>query len=144
VRKLHGLPEIALIDMGDFVGGMLKYLRFHPVESVTVAGGVAKMAKLGQGLLDLHSRRGEVDLRWLSRQAPEGALREAIAGANTAKHAFDLAQAAGFDLAGPVARAAWETAAKALGAGAAKLEIAVFDRDGALKATTGLRHVSPR
>src|SRR5207302_6207984 len=27
VCKLHDLPEIALIDMGDFVGGMLKYLR---------------------------------------------------------------------------------------------------------------------
>ena len=27
VQKLHGLPETALIDMGDFVGGMLKYLR---------------------------------------------------------------------------------------------------------------------
>jgi cobalamin biosynthesis protein CbiD len=25
-QKLYGLPEIALIDMGDFVGGMLKYL----------------------------------------------------------------------------------------------------------------------
>ena len=31
MQKLHGLPEIALIDMGDFVGGMLKYLRRHPV-----------------------------------------------------------------------------------------------------------------
>jgi cobalamin biosynthesis protein CbiD len=27
VRRLYGLPEIALIDMGDFVGGMLKFLR---------------------------------------------------------------------------------------------------------------------
>ena len=27
VQKLYDLPEIALIDMGDFVGGMLKYLR---------------------------------------------------------------------------------------------------------------------
>ena len=30
VRKLYGLSDIALIDMGDFVGGMLKYLRRHP------------------------------------------------------------------------------------------------------------------
>jgi cobalt-precorrin-5B (C1)-methyltransferase len=142
-QKLHNLPEIALIDMGDFVGGMLKYLRVHPVPDVTVAGGVAKMAKLGQGLLDLHSRRGEVDLGWMARLAPEG-LRERIAEANTAKHAFDLADEAGFDLGAPVAEAAWETAARALGAGAERLEVAVFDRDGALKATTGLRHVSPR
>src|SRR3984885_8017245 len=69
VQKLYGLPEIALIDMGDFVGGMLKYLRRHPVARVTIAGGMAKMTKLGQGLLDLHSRRGEIDLRWLSERA---------------------------------------------------------------------------
>ena len=67
VAALYRLPDSALIDMGDFVGGMLKYLRRHPVPWVTVAGGMAKMTKLGQGLLDLHSRRGEVDLDWLSR-----------------------------------------------------------------------------
>src|SRR5579863_4945003 len=148
VRRLHGLPEVALIDMGDFVGGMLKYLRVHPVADVTIAGGVAKISKLGQGLLDLHSRRGEVDLGWLAARAREagagGLLAESIAAANTAKHAFDLA--AGFELAAVVAEAAWTTAAKAAGAGARRLEIAVFDRDGALLATTGLRalHDNPR
>ena len=60
-QKLYGFPEIALIDMGDFVGGMLKYLRSHPVPRVTIAGGVAKMTKMAQGLTDLHSKRGEVD-----------------------------------------------------------------------------------
>ena len=60
-QKLYGLPEIALIDMGDFVGGMLKYLRAHPVPRVTIAGGVGKMTKLAQGLTDLHSKRGAVD-----------------------------------------------------------------------------------
>ena len=142
VQKLHGLPEVALIEMGDFVGGMLKYLRAHPIEDVTVAGGVAKMSKLGQGLLDLHSRRGEVDLGWLAALVPGASIAEA----NTAKHAFDLAATAGVDLARPVAQAAWKTSAKALGAGARRLEVAVFDRDGKLLATTGLRelHASPR
>ena len=148
VQRLHGLPETALIDMGDFVGGMLKYLRAHPVEDVTVAGGVAKMSKLGQGLLDLHSRRGEVDLGWLARaRARRAALGEAIAGANTAKHAFDLAAAAGFDLADAGRRGRLGDGGAARSARAReRLEIAVFDRDGALLATTGLRalHVSPR
>jgi cobalt-precorrin-5B (C1)-methyltransferase len=61
VQKLHALQESALIDMGDFVGGMLKYLRRNPVARVTVAGGMGKMTKLGQGVLDLHSRRGGLD-----------------------------------------------------------------------------------
>ena len=31
IRALYGLPDHALIEMGDFVGGLLKYLREHPV-----------------------------------------------------------------------------------------------------------------
>ena len=135
VQKLHGLPDIALIDMGDFVGGMLKYLRQHHVRDVTVAGGVGKISKLGQGLLDLHSRRGEVDLGWLGALAGEPELGHA----NTAKHAFDIAAAKGLNLAAKVADAAWLTAARALGEGAERLEVVVFDRDGALLASTGLR-----
>ncbi len=30
-QAFYGLPETALIDMGDFIGGMLKYLKSHPV-----------------------------------------------------------------------------------------------------------------
>ena len=78
--------------MGDFVGGMLKYLRRHPVPRVTVAGGMAKMTKLGQGLLDLHSRRGEVDLAWLGQLSVaaggDPALGERMAASNTALEAF--------------------------------------------------------
>src|SRR5271165_6778241 len=91
IAQLSSLPEPALIDMGDFVGGMLKYLRRNPVPRVTVAGGIAKMTKLGQGLLDLHSRRGEVDLGWLSRVALErggdAGLAARIAASNTAMEA---------------------------------------------------------
>ncbi len=136
VRALHALPETALIEMGDFVGAMLKYLRRHPIARVTIAGGFAKMTKLGQGLLDLHSRRGEVDLGWLAERCREiGADADFVVRvkcANTAKEAADLAAAIGLDLPAEVAKAAWRTAAKALSGSAAALEIAIFDRDGVL------------
>ena len=76
-QKLYDLPEVALIDMGDFVGGMLKYLRIHPVPRVTIAGGVAKITKLAQGLTDLHSKRGVVDRALLATlaQAAGGSAR---------------------------------------------------------------------
>ena len=74
VQKHHGLHEVALIDMGDFVGGMLKYLRNHPVQRVTIAGGVAKMTKLAQGMLDLHSKRGAADLDALASVAASVAV----------------------------------------------------------------------
>ena len=62
----YDLPEIALMDMGDFVGGMLKYMRRNPVANLTIAGGFAKMAKLGQGAIDLHSARSQVDFTALA------------------------------------------------------------------------------
>jgi cobalt-precorrin-5B (C1)-methyltransferase len=136
VQALHQLPETALIDMGDFVGGMLKYLRAHPVRRVTVAGGVAKMTKLAQGRLDLHSKRGEVDLASLADLASEAggspALAEGILGANTAAQAFDLARSNGTALGDVVAARAWSVAADVLRDADTELEIVLFDRQGAL------------
>lgn len=135
VAALYGLDEIALIDMGDFVGGMLKYIRRHPVARVTVAGGFAKMTKLGQGLLDLHSRAGAVDLDWLAGLVPDPAVARAVAGANTALEALSLCAAAGIDIAAAVARAAHRTAAAVVEGSPVTVDIAVFDRDGKLLAT---------
>ena len=72
VQKLYGLPEIALIDMGDFVGGMLKYLRAHPVPRVTIAGGVGKMTKLAQGLHRPALQARRVDHARAGRIRPSG------------------------------------------------------------------------
>ncbi|WP_036255672.1 cobalt-precorrin-5B (C(1))-methyltransferase [Methylocapsa acidiphila] len=139
-QALHRLPETALIEMGDFAGAFLKYLRRHPIPRVTIAGGFAKMTKLGQGLLDLHSSRGAVDLAWLAERCraigAEADLITRVAGANTAKEAADLALANNVDLPAEVAKAAWTTAAKALRGAAIGLEIAVFDREGGLLART--------
>lgn len=140
IARLYNLPETALIEMGDFVGGMLKYLRRHAVPRVTVAGGMAKMTKLGQGLLDLHTRRGAVDLQWLSQLSiaagGDGALAARIVAANSAMEVFGLAADNGIDLAACVAQAAWRTAAHALGDGAG-LDVVIFDRTGALLARHG-------
>jgi cobalt-precorrin-5B (C1)-methyltransferase len=136
VRELHGLSDVALIDMGDFVGGMLKYLRKHPLPRVTLAGGVAKMTKLAQGLTDLHSKRGEVDLAllaWLAQGAGSSkVLCGRIAGANTAAEAFGLAQAEGIALGDAVARAARQTAASIVEGCDIDVEVVLFDRDGVL------------
>jgi cobalt-precorrin-5B (C1)-methyltransferase len=42
VQQLHHLPDSALIDMGDFVGGMLKYPASPSSPKVTVAGGLPR------------------------------------------------------------------------------------------------------
>jgi cobalt-precorrin-5B (C1)-methyltransferase len=145
IRAHYDLPEHALIDMGDFVGGLLKYLRSHPVPRVTIAGGPAKMAKLAQGLLDLHSKRGSVDLLALAAGVVEAdgptGLAESIASANSGLHAFELAAASGFDLAALIAEGAWATAARALSGARMELEIVVVGRDGRILASSGVREV---
>jgi cobalt-precorrin-5B (C1)-methyltransferase len=136
IAKMYNLPDSALIDMGDFVGGMLKYLRAHPIPHVTIAGGVGKMTKLAQGLLDLHSARGSVDLSALATLARDAGGSEALAmrivGSNTAAEAFGYARADGIALGDAVAKKAWATAADVLRDTPIELEIAVFDRDGSL------------
>lgn len=144
VQALHGLSEVALIEMGDFAGGLLKYLRTHPVRRVTIAGGVAKMTKLGQGRLDLHSKRGEADLAALARCTDDPALQARIAAANTVAEAFAHAAAAGVALGDTVASAAWRTAAEALHPAEIELEIVLFDRTGALAGRAAFAPVHAR
>jgi cobalt-precorrin-5B (C1)-methyltransferase len=141
VQRLHGLSETALIEMGDFAGGMLKYLRRHPVARVTVAGGFAKMTKLGQGLLDLHSRSGSVDREWLAALlTASGAPGDLIAlarSANTAQQVLEAAETHAVPLADRVAEAAWHTASNALGNAPIALDVVVFARDGRLAGRWG-------
>jgi cobalt-precorrin-5B (C1)-methyltransferase len=132
-QRLYGLPEIALIDMGDFVGGMLKYLRRHPVPRVTIAGGVAKMTKLAQGFTDLHSKRGAVDLVELANVVAaaggSGELCTRIMAANTTAQAFAHAQAEGIALGELVALSAQETAAGLVVGRNIDIEVVIFDRE---------------
>lgn len=135
-QKLHSLHEVQLIDMGDFAGGMLKYLRDHPVPRVTIAGGVAKMTKLAQGMLDLHSSRGPADLDALAAVAEQAgasaALLARIRSANTVAEAFSLAAGEGVPLGDAIASAGWTTAAAVLKGTGVELELLVFNRDGQL------------
>ncbi len=126
VQKLYNLPEEALIDMGDFVGGMLKYLRKNPVEKVTIAGGFGKITKLAQGLLDLHSRSGQVDLEFLANVAGI----EEIKHANTAQHALEIAGEKAGELSQKIAKLAHTTAQQLIADTGIKLEIIIFDREG--------------
>lgn len=131
VRRVYGLDEASVVDMGDFVGGMLKYLDRHPVARLTIAGGFAKLTKLAQGHLDLHSGRSQVDFDALAELArtlgaPEAVVRS-VRGANTASEALSIA--ADLPLGDAVAAAARETALSRLSSAVA-LDVLVVDRQG--------------
>jgi cobalt-precorrin-5B (C1)-methyltransferase len=138
VARYYGLSESALVEMGDFVGGMLKYLRSHPVPRVTIAGGFAKMCKLAQGCLDLHSARTTLDFRRLARVAAEAgastAIEIQIAEANTALEALHIATLHQLPIADKIAQQAKETALTILGSAPIAVDIFVVDREGALLA----------
>lgn len=87
VQALYGLPDHAMLDMGDFSGGMLKYLVKHPIQRVTIGGGIGKMTKLAQGAMDLHSARSQVDFAGLAHMMDDPRL----AAANTALDALNMA-----------------------------------------------------
>ncbi|WP_323783698.1 cobalt-precorrin-5B (C(1))-methyltransferase [Thalassovita sp.] len=87
VQRLYDLPDGAMLDMGDFVGGMLKYIAKHPVAKVTVGGGIGKITKLAQGARDLHSRRGQVDFDLLAQWLDDDRMRHC----NTVLQAYDIA-----------------------------------------------------
>jgi cobalt-precorrin-5B (C1)-methyltransferase len=132
-RTHYTLGESALIDMGDFAGGLLKYLRRKPIERLTLAGGFAKLSKLAQGHLDLHSARSAIDITALTDMLKAlGAEKSALSSAAASVTALGVLQAAGPlapALAGRIAARARETALAILSGGTA-VDVLVTDRDG--------------
>jgi cobalt-precorrin-5B (C1)-methyltransferase len=140
VRQHYGLPEHALIDMGDFVGGTLKYLRRHPVARLTLAGGFGKLAKLAQGHLDLHSARSRVDCGALAGILHGlGAAPRICEGARNAVGAAEVMALAGGKQAALAERVAAQAriVARATLGEAIAIEVAIVDRDGDFLALVG-------
>ncbi|BCB88949.1 cobalt-precorrin-5B C(1)-methyltransferase [Phytohabitans suffuscus] len=139
--ELYGLPEDALLDMGDFAGAVLKYLRRHPVPRLTVAGGIGKLSKLAEGHLDLHSGRSQVDLAAMAETVRvaggDEALAARVAAANTALEALGHCQAAGLPLGDLIAERARRTAVEVLRDAPVTVDIVVIDRAGTVVGRAG-------
>ena len=122
VQKLYDLPDHAMLDMGDFAGGLLKYLARHPVDHITIGGGIGKMTKLAQGARDLHSKRSQVDFDQLATWTDAD-----LSGVNTALEAYERAGGA---LAHKVALEAKLHASEFLKGTDITLDTVVIDRGG--------------
>jgi len=130
VQALYALPDHAMLDMGDFAGGMLKYLVRHPINRVTIGGGIGKMTKLAQGAVDLHSARSQVDFQGLADLMGMPPL----AACNTALEAYEIA---GHALGGAVAEAALAQVQARFDQPAIAYDIVVVDRKGAIIGRAG-------
>ncbi len=126
VQDLYGLPDHAMLDMGDFLGGMLKYMAKHPVQRLTIGGGIGKLTKLAQGAIDLHSSRSQVDFASLA----ESSGVPGVADANTALEAVTLAP----ELPELISAMAVKQVRARFGGAMQELDIVVIDRAGAILA----------
>ncbi|MGB0747605.1 MAG: cobalt-precorrin-5B (C(1))-methyltransferase [Magnetospiraceae bacterium] len=131
-----GLPEIAAIEMGGHAGALFKYLRRARPERLTLAGGVGKMMKLGQGALDLHSGQSRVNSQqvagWIDAAGGDGG---AILGMESAATMLMQTVNIGVDLSDLISKKALETARQNLHSQTA-VSVLVFDRGGKLLGQT--------
>ncbi|MFI1678507.1 cobalt-precorrin-5B (C(1))-methyltransferase [Streptomyces sp. NPDC020607] len=139
----YGLPEDALLDMGDFAGAVLKYVRRHPVDRLTICGGFAKLSKLAAGHLDLHSARSQVDKGFLASLARRGGASEELAAqvadANTGLAALQLCAAAGVPLGDLVAETARDEALGVLRGAPVMVDVICIDRAGTVVGRSALK-----
>ena len=134
LQALLGLPAHGMIDMGDFAGALLKYLRRRPVPRLSLAGGFGKLSKLAAGHLDLHSDRAPVDIARLAAELKALGGPDA-SGAHSAGAVLELA--GNLPLARRIAEQARETALAVL-AGGTQVDVRVFDRRGRLIGEAGV------
>ncbi len=126
VQRHYGLPDHAMLDMGDFSGGLLKYLKRHPLPWLTIGGGIAKITKLSQGASDLHSSRSQVDFGALSRRSIKIGLTD-VSKANTVLEAVEIA---GNDLAQAIADDARSRLIRMLQGRVSRIDVIVVNRTG--------------
>ncbi len=89
-----GLPEEAFIQMGDFFEAAMTAGAEAGFARMTLAVFFGKAVKMAQGIPHTHAAKSAMTLTRLAgwtRAAGAGeSLAAAVAGANTARHAFDL------------------------------------------------------
>ncbi|WP_288440338.1 cobalt-precorrin-5B (C(1))-methyltransferase [uncultured Pseudomonas sp.] len=142
MRRIYQLPEIALIEMGDFVGAVLKHLRKVPVPRLTLCGGFGKISKLAAGHMDLHSRHSSIDLPhlagWAADIGADAELQAAIIAANTSQQALALAHTAGIALGDAVCDHALAFARSVVPA-QVQVEVFAIDRQGGVVGKAGVQ-----
>lgn len=128
VQDIYDLPVHAMLDMGDFYGGLMKYLLRHPIDRITIGGGIGKIAKLAQGARDLHSGRSQVDFNKLN----EVSLAAGLCDVSDANTAFEALERAGPALGQAIAQGALLQIRDMIGAVPISADVVVIDRAGSI------------
>jgi cobalt-precorrin-5B (C1)-methyltransferase len=101
MRLLPDLEEVCFVEVGDFTGYALKGAVKNRLQRVFFVGMVGKLTKLAAGIMMTHWTRSKVDNDLLAevttRAGGSPEIIEEIKDANTARHAYELWQAAGLE-----------------------------------------------
>ncbi len=128
------MAEHDILDVGDFVSGMAKYIKKNPLQTLFFAGGLAKITKMAHGAHDLHSSKSNLNFSLLAQYAKDADLNEdqtsQIANANTAYEAYQIG---GTQLAMHVGAIAYKNLDNLLGK-QTKLELFMISRESKLMA----------
>jgi cobalt-precorrin-5B (C1)-methyltransferase len=96
-RMLPELPEVCFVEVGDFTGAALRRATDDGLREVVFVGMAGKLTKLASGVLMTHYTKSRVDTSVLvdiTREVGAHDLVDAVAAANTARHAYELWDAA--------------------------------------------------
>lgn len=133
-RAHLGLDDMALVEMGDFFGAVLKYLRHNPLPRISLVAGFGKLSKFAAGHPDTHSRKCGIDFGFLAREARAAGAGEAlcdwIGASNTSLQALEACRAEGIALGERICCRALERARQRLGE-VGELAVYAVDRSGA-------------
>ncbi|MBX2884400.1 MAG: cobalt-precorrin-5B (C(1))-methyltransferase [Granulosicoccus sp.] len=114
IQQALSLPDMALVEMGDFAGAVLKHLRKVPMEKLSICGGFGKVSKMAAGHTSLHSQHSQIDFSFLAAVAGESGasneLKQRILACNTSLEALKLSEQAGVSLANKICAMAKQTA----------------------------------
>jgi cobalt-precorrin-5B (C1)-methyltransferase len=99
MRLLPQLPAVCFVEVGDFTGVALRKAVEHGITRVVFVGMAGKLTKTSSGVLMTHYTRSTRDTALLAEitltMGGSGELAGQVAEAGTARHAYELWEAAG-------------------------------------------------
>ncbi|WP_394202178.1 cobalt-precorrin-5B (C(1))-methyltransferase [Marinagarivorans algicola] len=133
IQAKYQLDDIALIEMGDFAGAVLKHIKKHPIAILSLCGGFGKITKLANGHMDLNSRVSTMDFDHIAEVAGAAgadlSLQTAIKTANTSIEALKFCMQQGVPLAHAMCQRALAVARRVVPA-SVHMEVLATNRQG--------------
>lgn len=145
IKAFYQMDEMALIEMGDFAGAVLKHLKKKPIKQLSICGGIGKISKLANGHMDLNSRVSAIDFEHMASVAlglgGDEVLKQKILTANTSVEVLKICQSVGIDLAFALCEQAL-VFAKSIVPAEVSVEVSAIDRQGNFVGSTNPKIMS--